>query len=189
MQREGVVQRIPWWPYLLGGIALVVFGILAIVWPDITVTVFVIAFGAVVLVEGVFMSAGALVSREDQTLRWFLLLTGVVSIVIGVLILIWPNITAQVVLYIIATWAVLSGLMKMVTGIFWPQQRGADRWLLMLGGVVAIIFGILLFAWPVAGALAITWLIGLFAIILGIMLTIEAFEVLGTNRQLTKGAS
>lgn len=168
-------SRIPWWVFALQGLVLLIFGILAIVLPGITLLVLMIAFGAFLLVDGVFAVAGSIVSRKTKW--WLLLPAGVVSIVIGILVLAWPDITALVLLYLIALWAVIAGVMQILTAIFWPAERKTDRWLLVLGGLVALGFGVLMFAWPAAGALAIIWLIAVFAILFGIMRLGLAFSV------------
>lgn len=182
-------KKIPWWPFVVGGLALVIFGIMAIVWPDITVITLVVLFGAVALVDGVFTIAGGLTSTEDQTMRWFLVVAGVFSVIIGVLILIWPDITGKVVLYIIGTFAVVSGITRTLTAMFWPLERRSDKWLLVISGLLGIAFGVLIFAWPASGALAIVWLIGLFAIIFGVVVMVLGFEVLNVNRRLRKGGA
>lgn len=186
---ETAARNMPWWSFVVGGLALLVFGILAIVWPGITISVLVIMFGAIALVDGVFTAAGAVASRENQALRWFLLVSGVVSIIIGALILIWPGITAKVVLYVIAAFAVIAGVTKILAATFWPQERRTDRLALILSGLVSLTFGVLIFAWPAAGALAIVWLIGLWAIIFGVGAMILGFEVLGVNRRLARGGA
>jgi len=188
-QTKAQAKKIPWWPFVIGGLALVIFGIMAIVWPDITVITLVVLFGAVALVDGVFTIAGGLANTEDQTMRWFLVLSGVFSIVIGVLILIWPDITAKVVLYIIATFAVVSGVARTLAAMIWPQERRSDKVLIIVSGLLGITFGVLIFAWPASGALAIVWLIGLFAIIFGAVVMVLGFEVMNVNRRLTKGGA
>lgn len=188
-QARTATTKIPWWPFVMGGLALLLFGILAIVWPDITVEVMVIVFGAIALVDGVFTTAGGLTSHEDQPLRWFLIVAGVFSIVIGALILIWPDITAKVVLYIIATFAVITGATRTLAAAFWPQGRRSDKVTLILSGLVSLAFGVLIFAWPASGALAIVWLIGLWAIIFGVIAIVVGFEVLSLNRRLGQGGT
>ena len=186
---EHRMAEVRWWPFVLGGLALVLFGILAIAWPDITVNVMVIVFGVIALVDGVFTTAGGLVSRDDLTPRWFLVMAGIFSIIIGALILIWPGITAQVVLYIIATYAVVAGATRILTAAFWPDERRSDKMVLILSGLVSLAFGILIFAWPAAGALTIVWLIGLWAIISGVVAIITGFEIMNLNRRMVKGGA
>lgn len=174
---EATMQRVPWWPFVLGGLALLAAGIVAIIWPDITLAVLVILWGAVILVDGVFAVLAGLFSRASSALRFFLLLTGVISIMIGLCILVWPGITALVVLYIIGAWAIIAGVMKVLTAMFWPEERKEDRWLLILSGLIAITFGALIIAWPATGALAIVWLMAIFAIVFGLTLVGTGFSV------------
>ena len=176
---EATIQRIPWWPFVLGGLALLAGGIVALIWPDITLIVVVILWGAIALVDGVFTALGGMFTRGG--LRWFLLLAGVISALIGVAILAWPDITALVVMYIIGGWAVLAGVMRILTAMFWPQERKADKWLLVLSGLISVTLGVLIVAWPAAGAVAIVWLIGIYAIIFGVLLIAVGFNTRRLN--------
>ncbi len=189
MEKAGaVIKKMPWWPFVVGGLALLIFGILAIAWPDITVAVLVAVFGAIALVDGVFTTAGGLASHENKTLRWYLVAAGLFSIIIGLLILVWPDITAKVVLYIIATFAVVAGATRALTAAFWPEERRSDRIVLIVLGVLGLAFGIVIFVWPAAGALAIVWLIGLWAIVFGVAAMIVGFQIRTANQRLAKVA-
>jgi uncharacterized membrane protein HdeD (DUF308 family) len=177
---EATMQRIPWWPFVLGGLALLAGGIVALIWPDITLIVLVILWGAIALVDGASTALGGIFTRG--ALRWFLLLSGVISALIGAAILAWPDITALVLLYIIGAWAVIAGVMKFLSAMFWPEERKADRWLLVLSGLISVTLGVLILAWPAAGAIAIVWLIGIYAIIFGVLLVAVGFNVRRLNR-------
>lgn len=176
---EATMQRIPWWPFVLGGLALLAGGIIALIWPDITLIVIVILWGSIALVDGVFTAIGGMFTRGG--LRWFLLFAGVISAAIGAAILAWPDITALVLLYIIGAWAVLAGVMRVLTAMFWPQERKADKWLLVFSGLISITLGVLILAWPAAGAIAMIWLIGIYAIIFGVLLIATGFNVRRLN--------
>jgi uncharacterized membrane protein HdeD (DUF308 family) len=176
---EATMQRIPWWPFVLGGLALIAGGIIALIWPDITLFVLVILWGSIALVDGVFTAIGAMFTRGG--LRWLLLLAGVASALIGIAILSWPGITALVVMYLIGAWAVLAGVMRILSAMFWPQERKTDRWMLVLTGLISIILGVLILAWPATGAIAIVWLIGIYAIIFGVLLVATGFNVRRLN--------
>lgn len=113
---------------------------------------------------------------------WVLLSEGILGIVLGVLTLVWPGITALVLLVFIAVWAVLTGIMEIAAAIQLRQEIQGE-WLLALGGALSILWGIILFVRPGAGALAIAWLIGVFAILFGIALIALAFRVRGLGER------
>lgn len=158
-----------WWMWVLRGAAAVAFGILTFAWPAITVAVFVILFGVYALVDGVFALTAALTRHGERGHRWLLALAGLVSIAAGVVTFAYPAITALALLYLIAIWAILTGVLELGAASRWHDLLG-HAWLIAVGGVASIIFGILAMVFPVAGALGIIWLIGTYAIIFGVLL-------------------
>ncbi len=106
-----------------------------------------------------------------QTNWWMLLLEGIAGVILGILVFIWPGITALVLLFLIAAWAVITGIIELVAAF-----TVGMGWLLALAGVLSIVLGIILFARPVAGILSLVWLIGIYAIIWGILLIVRAFQ-------------
>ena len=166
----------PWWSLVLRGIVLIGFGIIALAWPDITLLVMVSLFGVFVIIDGILASVGAVVNRQAHERWWVSLLGGLAGIGIGVLIIGWPDITALALLYVIGAWAFVIG----VFAVFAPLTfRGEIQhsWLYVLGGLISIGIGIALFAYPVEGALALVWLIGIYAIVLGLIVTVFGFRV------------
>lgn len=159
-----------WWLIVLRGTAAVVFGLLALVWPDITLAVLVLLFGAYVLVDGVLALGTAIFGKESaEGRRGWLVFEGIAGIAAGVITFVWPGITTLVLLVLIALWAVATGILEIVVAIRLRREiRG--EWLLGLGGVVSILFGIVLLVRPREGAIAVVWLIGLYAIMFGAIL-------------------
>ena len=176
---ETTVQKIPWWPWVLAGLALLAGGIIALVWPDVTLIVFVILWGSVALVMGLSIAIGGIFNHGG--LRWFLLFAGVIIAAIGAAILAWPDITALVVLYMIGGWAMLSGVLLILGAMFWPQERKADKWMLVFSGLISLAMGAVILAWPESTAIAIIWLIAIYVIFLGILLIASAFTVRKSN--------
>jgi uncharacterized membrane protein HdeD (DUF308 family) len=164
---EGLASR--WWAVLLRGLFAILFGICAIAWPGLTLTWLALLFGAYCLVDGLFAIVAAITAPAGAPRWMILLLEGIVSVIIGVLTFIWPGLTALVLLYFIATWAIITGILEIVTAIR-LRKVISNEWLLILSGVLSIGFGVLLFARPLSGALAVVWLIGIYAIIFGVML-------------------
>ncbi|WP_084958945.1 HdeD family acid-resistance protein [Thermoactinospora rubra] len=163
-----------WWMLLIRGIAAIIFGILAIVWPGITLLALVWLFGAYAVVDGVF-AIGAAFRHSSRSKVW-LLVTGVLSVLAGIIALVWPGITALVLLYVIAFWAVFTGVTEIVAGIRLRKEI-ENEWMLIVGGALSVILGILLVAMPASGALALVVLIGAFALVYGVALTILSFRV------------
>jgi len=165
-----------WWIFLVRGIAAVLFGILAYVWPHITLLVLVLLFGIYAVVDGVLSLARAFgAGQRGQSWVWPLI-GGLVGIVAGVAAFVWPGLTALVLLYIIAAWAVVTGICAIVAGVALRHEI-SNEWLLILGGVISLLFGLLVFVHPGAGALALVWLIGFFAIVLGVAQIALAFRL------------
>ncbi|HLW48680.1 MAG TPA: HdeD family acid-resistance protein [bacterium] len=177
---SGMVQVLArnWWALALRGVAALVFGLIALLMPGLTLVALVILFGAYSLVDGVFAVAAAVRAAETHH-RWaWLLVEGLTGILTGIITFLWPGITAIVLLYLIALWAIVTGVLEVVAGF---NLRGhlANEWLLLLGGVASIIFGVVLILQPMAGALALTWLIGLYALVFGVLMLILAFRMRG----------
>jgi len=171
-----------WWALALRGLCALIFGILALAWPEITVSVLVIFFGVFVLVSGIFSLVVA-VSPIVRGERVLLILLGVLGIVMGAITLSWPEITVLVLLFLIAVWALVAGILDIVAA-FQQKGRGSEKWLLGLIGALAVILGVLLLSFPIAGVVAVIWLIGIYAILAAVSLFALAFIV----RRKQKGA-
>jgi uncharacterized membrane protein HdeD (DUF308 family) len=165
-----------WWMMALRGAAAILFGILAIVWPDITVGVLVAFFGAFALVNGIFAIVEAF--QADDTDRWWHVAEGVLSILVGVVAWVWPDLTALSLLYFIAAWALVTGVIEIIAAIQLRKQI-TNEWMLIIGGVLSVLFGILLLFRPRESAIALVVVIGIYAIIFGAILLILAFRLRG----------
>lgn len=157
-----------WWVILLRGILALIFGVLTFVWPGITLAVLVALYGAFALVDGVLAIVAAIRGGAPAP-RWWLALVGVFGIAAGVLTVLWPQITAVMLLMFIAAWAIAMGVMQIV-GAIKLRNEIEGEWLLIASGVLSVLFGVMLVAWPGAGALAMVLVIGAFAIMFGILM-------------------
>ena len=157
------------------GIFAVVFGVLALALsPGITLTFLVYLFGAYAIISGVAAAATALRYTKEQ--GWALLLVeGILGILAGIVAFVWPGITALVFLFLIAAWAIVTGLMQIVGAFTLPLGTGRE-WLLGLAGVFSIIFGVLIAIRPVSGLVTLVWLIGIYAIVFGILFIVRYFQ-------------
>lgn len=165
-----------WWLFLLRGIAAIAFGGLALMWPGITLVTLVLLYGAYALVDGVFALISGIVGKVALAPRWWLIIVGLLGIVVGIGTFIWPAITALILLYFIAGWAIATGVFQII-GAIQLRKEIENEWLLIINGALSVLFGGVLFVAPGAGALALIWLIGLYAILYGIILIGFAFSV------------
>lgn len=165
-----------WWMLVVRGVAAIVFGIAAIVWPGISLLALVTLWGAYALVDGVFgVVLAARAGRAGERWGW-LLFDGLVSIGAAAVAFLWPQITALALLTLIALWAVLSGVAQIVAAVE-LRRVITGEWLLALSGVLAIAFGVLALIFPGAGALAFVSGIGIYSSVSGVLLTALGFRI------------
>ncbi|HVW84047.1 MAG TPA: HdeD family acid-resistance protein, partial [Bryobacteraceae bacterium] len=158
-----------WWSLVLRGIFAVLFAVITFVWPAITLAALVLLFGAYAVVDGVISLIGAVRSAAAHE-RWgALLFEGIAGTVAGLLTLIWPAITAFALTMIIGAWAIVTGVAEILAA-FRIRKYVAGEILLLLTGVASIVFGLLAWFMPLAGALAIAMLIGAYAFVFGVLL-------------------
>jgi len=165
-----------WWLLLLRGLVAIAFGVIAIFWPDITLVALVYLFGIYAIVDGVVAIWAAFNAMGDAGPRWWLGLSGVVSILAGLAAFFYTGMTALVLLVFIAVWAIIIGLGQ-IWGAIELRKILDDAWLLGLTGALGIAFGVILIAKPGAGALALVWVIGWFAIVFGCLYIALAFRL------------
>ena len=168
----------------LAGLAGIIFGIAALVWPGITLVVLVALFGAFALVTGVFSLVAGLDFATERASHWVpMVLGGLGGIGIGVLTFFRPGITALALVFLIAAWAILTGVFEFVAGIeFTGQVKGS--WMLWLAGLLSVAFGVLIAVNPGSGALAIIWLIGFYAILGGLLRLSFAYRMRSGRSQI-----
>ena len=159
---------------LFRGLAAVLFGVLTFVWPGLSLLVLVILFGVFAVISGITAVVAALRNREEQ--GWALLLIeGILGIMAGTVALVWPGITALAFLYLLAAWAILTGITELVAPLAFPMSVGRAV-LTVLTGVVSIVFGIVIASRPASGLLTVAWLIGVFAIVFGVTHIVMYFQ-------------
>jgi uncharacterized membrane protein HdeD (DUF308 family) len=154
------------WALGLHGLASVVVGVLILAWPAISIFALTVVFGAWTLGTGVAELAGAFAAQEKQE-RWWLILRGILGIVVGIVVFAWPGISALALLYVIGGYAVALGILAIGASFDLPLD-GRDTVSLSLTGLMAIVFGVVIFAKPGAGALALLALIAAFALVIGL---------------------
>lgn len=163
----GLVAR-DWWVFAVRGVAALVFGVLAFIWPAATLTVLVFLFGAYVLVDGASLFV-ALVRGDALARRhgWAVATMGALGIVAGIATFAWPGLTALSLLYLVAFWAITMGTFQVIAAIVLRRELDGEFWM-ALGGLSSIVFGALLVAFPGAGLLSLVWLVGAWSVVFGI---------------------
>jgi uncharacterized membrane protein HdeD (DUF308 family) len=164
-----------WWMLLLRGIAAIVFGLLALAWPGMTLVTLILFYGAYVLVDGV-LAVFAAITGGTPAPRWWLAVVGLLGIAAGLLTFLMPGVTALVLLYFIAGWAIATGVFQII-GAIRLRHEIDNEWLLILGGIISVLFGGAMFAAPGAGALALVTVIGIYAIVIGVLLVALSFRL------------
>jgi uncharacterized membrane protein HdeD (DUF308 family) len=165
-----------WWAMFLRGVVALLFGSVTLAWPGMTLVVLIVFFGAYVLVDGVLAIVAGIRGSEGR--RWLLLAEGVVGVLAGLIAFFWPGMTALLLLFVISAWAIFTGLLKVVMAIFFRREV-ENAWLMGLSGVLSVLFGVILAVLPGAGLLTLVWLIGIYAMVVGIVLIYLGFRVRG----------
>jgi uncharacterized membrane protein HdeD (DUF308 family) len=165
-----------WWMTALRGAAWVLFGLAVLTWPGLSLIILTFMFGIFVLVDGVSATMTAIGGRHESSSWWVLLLVGLCGIAVGVMTFFTPGLTALALLLYIAAWAIATGILQTVTAIRLRREIEGEFWL-ALSGILSVLFGLLILARPGAGALSVVWLIGLYAMVFGLMLVVLAFRV------------
>lgn len=171
-----------WWTFVLRGVFALLFGVIAFVYPGLTILSLTFVFGFYAILDGIFALVAAWSNRSSDR-WWVLLLEGLLGLAAGVIAFIWPGSTALALLWVIAAWAILTGILEIVAAIR-LRQEVENEWWLGLGGLTSIIFGVLLVIWPGSGLVTISWLIGFYAIAFGISMLILGFRLQGLNKSI-----
>jgi uncharacterized membrane protein HdeD (DUF308 family) len=178
-----------WWLLVVRGVLGILFGILALVWPGATIAALVLLFGVYAIVDGVATLYAAITGREGADRgrrpasgghRVWLAIEGLLGIGAGLVAFFWPGITALVLLWVIAFWAILTGVMEVAAAIRLRKELH-NEWLLGLAGVASVLFGMLLLLLPGTGALALIWLIGTYALVFGVILIVLGLRLRGAG--------
>ena len=178
-----------WWVYAARGIAAILFGIMALIWPGPTLAVLILLFGAYAFVDGialiVALARGDVLARSH---KWITGLMGVLGIAVAIATLVWPGLTALTLLYLVAIWAIGMGLLQIASAIEFRREI-AGEFFVILGGIFSIVFGALLVVFPGTGLLSLVWLVGFWAELFGFSSLGIAYRLHGIDRDLNKQSS
>jgi len=171
-----------WWAFVLSGVAAVILGVLALVVPGPTLSGLLVVFAAYFIFDGVLAIFAGLGTAGGP--YWMLVIGGIVGIAIGLFTLSQPDTTAVALVYLIGIWAIVRGVSEVVSAVY--LRRVIDgEWLLALAGVFSVAFGVLVILQPSSGILAILWLIGIYAIFLGVVFVGLGIRLRGVGKDLT----
>ena len=169
------LSRNYWWIVLLRGIIAILFGIAVLALPGLALLVAASFFAAYALIDGIIAVVVAFQERNVAPNWWILLIEGLIGIIIGALAFIFPGRTLIVIVYIIAIWAILTGVAELGSAFMMGRSIGRE-WMLAIGGIISIILGVLFFIDPINALRTILLIVGIYAIIFGILLIIRGIR-------------
>jgi uncharacterized membrane protein HdeD (DUF308 family) len=175
-----------WRMFALRGLAAVLFGVLALVWPGLTLLWLVALFAVFALLSGGASVVGALRMRKSGEPWWLVLLLGLASLAAGVIAIFHPDLTALVLVLLMGANAIVTGALDIALAVRLRKVLRGE-WVLALSGVVSIAFGVLVILFPAAGALALVWLISVYAIASGVLLLTAAWRARKAERDVPHG--
>jgi uncharacterized membrane protein HdeD (DUF308 family) len=164
-----------WWLIVLRGGLAVLFGLAALLWRDLTLGVLVILFGSYAIVDGVAALASALRASSSPAEGWPVISEGLVSLIFGIVAFVWPFVPRNA-LHVIAGWGVLTGILELLGAARLPRIR-ASHWFLTLGGLSSLLLAGLLLALPHADQRSVVAIIGIYALVFGVLLSLTGFRV------------
>ena len=162
-----------WWLITLRGVLAAIFGLIALIVPAATILALVLLFSAYMIVDGAFAIYAAIRAGRRHESWGLLLLQGLASLAAGILAFVWPDLTVLAFVLLIGAWAMVSGCIMFAAAF--TTERG--RWWLALGGVAALLYGVLMIAAPLAGAVVLTWWLGAFALVFGVSLIVLSWRL------------
>ena len=165
-----------WWVLLLRGLVAIAFGVLTWVQPAVSLAALVLTFGAFTFVDGLLGVYSANQGRDQMRHWWVLLLWGLAGVVVGVLTVVAPGVTALVMTLYIGAWALVTGLLQIVAAVRLRKEITGE-WLLILGGVLSVLFGAFVLAQPGAGMMAMLWVLATYAVIFGVLMVLLSFKL------------
>ncbi len=174
-----------WWVMMLRGVIAILFGIVAWILPAASLAVLLLLFGAYALLDGILGVWVAISGRKERDHWWVLLIWGLTGIGIGLLTLMAPGVTAIVLLFYIAIWAMMTGVLQIIAAIR-LRKEVVGEWLFLIGGIASLLFGIVLISRPGVGILALIWLIATYAVLFGLILVFLGFKLRTIGKRLSQ---
>jgi uncharacterized membrane protein HdeD (DUF308 family) len=170
------IDKKHWWQVAVRGFIALLFGIMLLAWPGVSLFIFAILFGAFAFVDGIFTLVAAVNYKAGAGQRAWLFVRGILGIIVGIITFFWPAITELALVLLIGAWALVAGIMELNFAFRAVRETGA-KWLFAVSGILSIILGILLLVSPIAAIIAVIWIIGAYAVIVGIVLIVLGFRL------------
>lgn len=171
-----------WWVLLVRGIVAIAFGVVALAWPHVTVKALIVVVGVFWIVDGVVSAVRAIAARKYVT-SWVWWLAGaLVSVIAGIVLFAWPGLTALAFAYLMGFWAILLGILELI-GAFQVMANGGRWGGALVAGGITLVFGLIMVIWPGSGITGLIWLIGIFALVFGVLFVLAAFQVRSAGRR------
>ena len=162
--------------FLLRGLVAILFGVVALFYPAAAFLSLVLVFGVFALFDGILTIVAAFAGNARSENWWWLIFEGIFGILVGVLTIWQPAAMGLAWIFIIAAWAIVTGVFEIFTAIR-LRKVITGEWMLVVGGILSIVFGVLALTWPSSGALAIGTVAGAYGLIFGILFIVLAFRL------------
>jgi len=173
-------KKSSWLWRLLAGIILVILGIAILVYPDVTLAIIVLLVGIFLIIAGLFELIFGF-SADAKGARWLFILKGIINLILGIVLLVYPDITLTIFVYIVAAWAIVWGIFELIATFMVPKEQShavygtGGKWVGVIIGLIAIAFGIVIAVYPDATLSIIIYLVGFLVIAVGILMVINSF--------------
>ena len=171
-----------WWLLLLRGLAAIAFAVVTWFWPGLTIAVFILLFGAFAFADGILGVWGAITGPKGDSDRWILLLWGIAGLATGAAAFLAPGLVTAFFVFLIASWAILTGILQVVAALRLRKQITGE-WVLVAAGLASVAFGVVMAMNPGAGAVALSWLVAAYAFLFGILLVVLSLKVKGARKR------
>jgi uncharacterized membrane protein HdeD (DUF308 family) len=171
------ILNAPWWALVLQGLLVLLLGVFAMMDPELASDIFFMLIGAMVLVQGIFAIIGALAVKAEDPMWVLLLIGGLVAVVLGSIALFWPDVTKVILIWLVGFWALIVGTVMLVYAIKVRKHDVAGKGVQSILGIIGIVFGLIALGWPKDTINTLVWIVGLFAVLFGIMFIIVGLMV------------
>lgn len=171
------------WSLVVRGIVALIFGLLLVLWPGLTIATLILLFAAFAIIDGIMIIIMAMVDRKRGPMWTSFIPLGIVGIVLGILILVWPGMTLLILIYLIAAWALISGIGQIVNAFAVKNVGGGVKTLLVIVGLLTVILGVLIFIYPISTTAILIWILGFYLLIYGIFAMLTGFWLNSANKK------
>ncbi|MCL5407230.1 MAG: DUF308 domain-containing protein [Patescibacteria group bacterium] len=169
-----------WWAFLIRGTVAILFALLAFLATGFTLSLLLIFLGIYLLLDGLFTVIASLMAASDHKNWWILLLEGIISLAAGIFVFAWPSLTLVILIYIVAFWAIITGIFEFLASIT-ATWAAPGKIFIGVTGVLSIILGIIILVYPLFTVTATIWLVGIYALIIGLSLIFFGFKLKSSN--------